>query len=404
MLGAKDKPPPREKRNRGRRESPEQPRAASQGKVGEVMYQLIDSEKQLPAFLRELETADEVFLDTEADNMYHFKTRLCLLQFLVNGKVWLVDALAPVKLDRLWRILEKKPLVMHGCDFDLRLLYDLCEFKPKSVFDTMLAAQLLNRERVGLASLIEENFGGVKVDKSSQKANWSKRPFTQKLLDYAAGDVIYLPKLRDILQGELKALGRLEWAEQECAQQVAAAKDGFPAPDENSWRIGRSEQLRGRGLGVLHKIWHWRQKWAEQIDVPPFKVCGNELLVRVAFAAEKEGAAADEVFASVHLGRRHDRLAPSLRKAIREGFATDPQTLPRRKRTRSTPLTQEEIALQERIRADRDRVATALKINPTLIASRSQLAQIARAPEKISEVLLPWQTKLLAEAPTLRAR
>src|SRR3954464_9799073 len=104
-------------------------------------YQLLDQPGSLPPLLHALERVDEVSLDTEADNMYHYKTRVCLLQFLVGDQVFLVDVLAPgMKLEPLWAVLAKKHLIMHGSDFDLRLLHDLCGFQPKSIFDTMLAA------------------------------------------------------------------------------------------------------------------------------------------------------------------------------------------------------------------------------------------------------------------------
>ena len=116
-------------------------------------YQLLDQPGSLGPLLAALEKVTEVALDTEADNMYHYKTRVCLLQFLVGGEVFLVDVLAPGQnLGPLWEVLARKHLIMHGSDFDLRLLHDLCQFKPHSVFDTMLAAQLLGKQRFGLAS------------------------------------------------------------------------------------------------------------------------------------------------------------------------------------------------------------------------------------------------------------
>ena len=88
-------------------------------------YQLLDQPGSLAPLLAALDRVPEVSLDTEADNMYHYKTRVCLLQFLVAGEVYLVDVLAPgLKLDQLWKILAKKHLIMHGSDFDLRLLHD----------------------------------------------------------------------------------------------------------------------------------------------------------------------------------------------------------------------------------------------------------------------------------------
>ncbi|MDP3069741.1 MAG: HRDC domain-containing protein [Opitutaceae bacterium] len=365
---------------------------------------LLDQPDSLGPLLDALEQVDEVALDTEADNMFHYKTRVCLLQFLVAGDVFLVDVLAPgLKLDPLWRVLAKKHLIMHGSDFDVRLLHDLCEFTPHSLFDTMLAGQLLGVERIGLASLLEQHFA-VAVDKSGQKANWSQRPITPKLLNYAALDVWHLPALRDILRRELKKLGRLDWLDQQCRAQIAAGKEGFAPPTEHDWRIGRSDRLRGPGLAVLHAIWHWREAQAQRLDTPPFKVCGNALLLKIAEAAEA-GDSASTILGQVHLGRRHDRIFPSLAKALHEGLERDPATLPRRpgRDANHLSLSQAEVEFQERIRADRDRVAKKLKIEATLIANRAQLARLARDPAGIGQILLPWQADLLRKEPALKA-
>jgi len=367
------------------------------------VFSLIDQPGHLAAFYAALDRVDEVSLDTEADNMFHFRTRVCLLQFLVGKDIFLVDPLAPLPLDGLWSRLAKKHLVMHGSDFDLRLLHDFARFKPASMFDTMLAAQLLNRPRIGLAALLEDHFG-VKLSKDSQKANWSRRPLPQKMLDYAALDVFYLPALRDILTRELTKLGRLGWLEQQCRAQIESGTAGFAPPDENDWRIGRSERLRGKGLTVLHAVWHWRQQTAERLDVPPFKVCNNDLLLKLALSAE-EGAAEAAILAAVHLGRRHDRLIGSLAAAVKSGLARDPQSLPRRRGRdpHHASLTQNEVARLERIKDDRDRLAAKLQLDPTLIANRAQLAQIARDPQRLDEILLAWQADILRGSPSLQA-
>jgi ribonuclease D len=365
-------------------------------------YTIIDQPGQLAPLLAALDRVREVSLDTEADNMYHYRTRVCLLQFLVGDEIFLVDSLAPLQLEGLWSRLAEKHLIMHGSDFDLRLLHDFCRFRPKSIFDTMLAAQLVNAPRIGLAALLEKHFG-VKLSKDSQKANWSKRPLTQKMLDYAALDVFHLPALRDILTRELKKLNRLGWLEQQCRAQIEAGAIGFAPPDENDWRIGRSERLRGAGLSVLHAVWHWREQTAQRLDVPPFKVCSTDLLLKLAHAAES-GEAEAAILASVHLGRRHDRLAPSLAAAIKAGLARDPKSLPRRRGRdpNHVSLTQAEIERLDRIKDDRDKIAAKLELDPTLIANRSQLAQIARTPARLDELLLPWQAALLRDQPSLK--
>jgi ribonuclease D len=360
-------------------------------------YQFIDHSSGLPPLYAALDRCTEISLDTEADNLFRYKTKVCLLQILAAGEIYLVDLLADLPLEGLWPRLAAKPMIMHGSDYDLRLLWELCRFQPHRIFDTMFAAQLLSIPRFGLAALLEQNFG-AKVDKDNQKANWSQRPLDRDMLDYAATDVYYLPELRDRLMADLVRLGRVDWMEQKCRWQIDVARDGFTAPDENAWRINGSEKLRGRGLGVLHAIWHWREGWAEKINTPPFKVVGNEMLGRIARAAD-EGSPIDQVL-HVHLGRRHDRLYPSLAEAVRRGFEVDPHTLPRRERRRAfAPMSPDELARQDRIKADRDRLAQGLSLDPTLIATRSQLVLIARDPQSIDSVLLPWQASLLKAEP-----
>ncbi|MBC7368321.1 MAG: HRDC domain-containing protein [Undibacterium sp.] len=366
-------------------------------------YTLLDQPGSLSPLLAALGRVDEVFLDTEADNMYHYKTRVCLFQLLVDGEIFLVDVLAPgLGVEPLLAVLARKHLVMHGSDFDLRLLHDFCGFRAKSIFDTMLAAQLLGRQRIGLAALLHEHFG-VTVDKSGQKANWSQRPITPKLLAYAALDVWHLPALRDLLTRELAGLDRLDWLDQQCTAQIEAGTQGFAPATEHDWRIGRSERLRGVGLPVLHSVWHWRETTAERIDTPPFKVCNNDLLLDIAYAAE-DGQSEAVILAQVNLGKRHDRLISTLATALHAGFETDPQSLPKRpgRDAGRRSLAQAELARLDRIKEDRDLIATKLAIEATLIANRGQLSQLALTPGAIDEVLLPWQADLLRAVPSLQ--
>jgi ribonuclease D len=156
-------------------------------------------------------------------------------------------------------------------------------------------------------------------------------------------------------------------------------------------------------LCVLHAVWHWRESQAQRLDTPPFKVCGNTLLLKIADSAEA-GDSEATILNSVHLGKRHERIFPSLTAAVRAGLARDPKTLPRRpgRDPNHVSLNQDEIELQDRIRGDRDRVAKELEIEPTLIANRSQLSQIARQPRSVGDILLPWQAELLLRQPSLQ--
>jgi ribonuclease D len=364
-------------------------------------YTFIDQPAQFASLLAALDRVAEVALDTEADNLFRYRTRVCLLQIMAGREIFLVDLLAPLPLADLWSRLAAKHLVMHGSDFDLRLLHDLCGFAAHSLFDTMMAAQLLNLPRIGLAPLLERHFG-VRLTKEGQKANWSRRPLPQKLIDYAALDVFHLPALRDILRAELERCGRLGWQEQRCRWQIESAQTGFPQNDEHAWRIGRSERLGPRGQCVLWAVWHWREETAHRYDQPPFKIAGNDLLIEI--GARADASLPEEAILAINLGKRHPRLIGSLAEAVRTGLAKNPSTLPRRRRDRQPgngPLNATELALQDRLKADRDRVAQRLNLDPTLIANRSQLAQIARDPGHLDDILMPWQADLLRHEPAL---
>lgn len=358
-------------------------------------FTLIADQPGLEAVAARIRDHGELALDTEADNQWHYETLLCLMQIEVGGAVFLVDLLAErLEPAPLFAALEGRDLVMHGSDFDLRLLQEHSRFRPATLFDTMIAAQLCGRARFGLASLLEEMFG-LKVSKKHQKANWSRRPMGPELLEYAAMDARMLRPIRDRLHADLARLGRLEWLRQRCAQQIETASTGFEKQDAHAWRIGGSERLRPQGQAVLYELWHWRDREARRLDWPPFKVLqAGQLLDLSARAAEgAEGPLVDRIL-STKGGRRFRGLV----EAIEAGRARDPRALPRRESNREdrVSLTAEEQAFQERVRERRDALAKDLGIDPTLIANRAQMTAIVRRPEVIAEVLLPWQAELVA--------
>src|SRR5208282_2921602 len=148
----------------------------------------------------------------------------------------LIDPLAGLNLDPLLDALNAHELIMHGADYDLRLLRKHHEFVPSAIFDTMLAARLLGERQFGLSSLAEK-FLGVKLDKGSQKADWARRPLTERMEIYARNDTHYLKPLADKLKSELVAKDRLSWHQESCACLVAECSHPIVVDDETVWRI-----------------------------------------------------------------------------------------------------------------------------------------------------------------------
>ena len=155
-----------------------------------------------------------------------------------------------VHLDPLLEALSGHELIMHGADYDLRLLRKHHEFVPRAIFDTMLAARLLGVRQFGLGHLVEQ-YLGVKLEKGPQKANWALRPLTERMECYARNDTRYLKPLADRLQRELQASGRLPWQQESCARLIRDSTTHRPPDLDAIWRIRGSHLLKRAGPGHL---------------------------------------------------------------------------------------------------------------------------------------------------------
>ena len=215
--------------------------------------------------------------------MHAYRERTCIVQISVGGRNAVLDALALGDLSPLRTALDRADVtvVMHGGDYDIACLTRDHDFRFHRVFDTMIAATLLEVERVGLASLVEDHFG-VRLDKKYQRADWARRPLSAGHLDYLRRDTIYLAPLKAHLLARLEAADLVEEAEIEFAR--LAKRRGRPAEaDPEQWRrIRGASELDSLGRCVLHALHIWREQEAERRDLPPFKVLAPHTLLRLA--------------------------------------------------------------------------------------------------------------------------
>jgi ribonuclease D len=373
---------------------------------------LISTSAQLAALLSRIEPVDRIALDTEADSLHCYREKLCLLQISVASAPsapgyaapsppareslrfgeenaihhFIIDTLADVDLAPLREVLDRKEIVLHGADYDLRLLRRGFNFVARRVFDTVIAARLLGIREFSLAALLKQYFD-VELTKGSQKSNWAQRPLSARMIEYAINDTRYLLPLADLLEVELKNLGRFEWFEQSCQRAIEQAGIDRPRDADESWRITGSGALRGRAAAILRELWRWREKEAEAADRPPFHILQNRELVG---AAEKfaEGDVADY---------RH--FSPRRRQTFREAAARGTQITetdwPAARRRFATRPSSEIVRRTEELKARRDRKAADLGLEPSFVAPRTSLEAIAAEEKRAETLLVPWQRKLL---------
>lgn len=317
---------------------------------------------------------DDVALDTEADSFHHYFEKVCLLQLARAGTAWLVDPLAGLDLGPLLGILSGRRLLLHGADYDLRLLSRGYGFHPREIFDTMLAAQLLGQKEIGLAALLSGRLG-VTLDKSSQRADWSRRPLTSILVTYAAADVLHLHALVSLLEADLSAKGRLEWHAEECARLLS--QDLSPAPEdpETDWRIKSSNALSARERAFLRELWGAREERARALDLPPFRVLHNETLLSLS----RKAASGEQDLAALFPRPVPAGFASRLREALEAARTLPATSWPPARRGEIVRTEPELEKAVYGLKARRDAVAARLGLDPGVLASRAALVDIARA-------------------------
>ena len=347
---------------------------------------MIASGREVAELVPLIERNKRVGVDTEADSLHCYREKLCLLQISLPEGDFLVDPLAKNDLSPLITALAQKEIVLHGADYDLRMLRRGLDFRPTQVFDTMIAARLLGLREFSYAALVEKYFG-TQLTKGSQKANWAQRPLSRQMERYARNDTHYLLPLTEQLERELIAHGRLEWFHQSCARAITAAAIDRERDIDEAWRIRGAGLVRGRAAAVLRAIWNWRDCEAERADRPPFHILRNEQLIEAA-----EAAANGKFPRFRHLsGRRAASLSSAVQAALNLPEAEWPKPLPRR----GERPTREMERAADHMRQHRDKAARELGIEPSFIAPRATIDAIAADGSRAGQLLVAWQRKLL---------
>ena len=350
---------------------------------------MIDTDARLAALLPAIQSAHWLALDTEADSLHAYPEKVCLIQISTTAGDELIDPLANIDLDPLLKALGRHELIMHGADYDLRLLRKHHEFVPSAIFDTMLAARLLGERQFGLSSLAEK-FLGVKLDKGPQKADWARRPLTARMEAYARNDTHFLKPLADKLRVELHGKNRLPWQQESCERLIADSTTPSLTDPDSVWRIKGSHKLNRHALAVLRELWRWREGEAVAANRPPFFILNHEKLVNIAAAA-----AAHQSVDHLLPQRMSPRRRTGLNQVVHAALSLSAGQLPELLRHKFHRPDETEMQRYRVLEQCRDTRARELDMDPTLIASRATLGDLSRDWDQHAPELMSWQRELL---------
>ena len=366
-------------------------------------YVFVDNAETLARLTEALGGTARVGVDTEADSLHHYFEKVCLIQLSFLETHYVVDPLAGLSLSDFFEVLSQKELIFQGADYDLRMLKKSFGFRPKApIFDTMLAAQILGYEKIGLAALVEKNCGVV-LPKGEQKADWSQRPLPARLLNYASDDTKYLEGIANAQSGELQKLGRTAW-HRECCERVVKTS-GLPDKNETKedpWRIKGSSKAAPETLVFVRELWKWRDEEARRKDRPPFMILKNEDILELAewrAKNSKEPLEAGPSFLKRFSGEIRERLENFIRSA--ENIPPSEWPLPPAKTPWPERVPEEKI---EPLLAACKKLAAELRIESCILASRAALTAAAQhRPESIEQLMkvsgmMRWQAELMMQA------
>lgn len=362
---------------------------------------IIDNATDLEKTARSLEKENAVAVDLEADSMYHYQEKVCLVQIATKKISVVIDPLAIKDLSSLKPFFSNPATqkIFHGADYDIRSLYRDFDIQINNLFDTELACRFLGIKETGLQAVLKKLFK-IDIDKKYQKKDWSKRPLPEEMITYASKDVIYLLPLAKMLTRRLEKTGRLAWVLEECddlskVRSVVSDK----APLFN--RFKGAGRLKARSLSVLEALLQFRKHIAKKKDRPLFKIIGNDPLMQIAKARPVTLRRLKGINALSE--KQISMYGKDLIHVVADALKTPESKLPVYPSNNSAVLPNGVSARIKALKAWRVSKARALEIDPGMLCNNALITAIAiqnprdtESLEKVKE-MKQWQKRVFGK-------
>ncbi len=362
---------------------------------------IVENTEDLKALVAELDGAPYLALDTEFMRDQTYWPKLCLIQVAAPGVEAIVDPLAEgIDLKPFYKLLKRPGIVkvLHAARQDIEIFHHQGGVIPDPLFDTQIAAMVWGFGDAASYETLCRKIAHVEIDKSSRFTDWSRRPLSQKQLDYAIGDVTHLRTIYEYLKKNLEKTGRTAWVQEE----IAALQDPdlYELQPDTAWKRLKPRTANKRFLAMIASLAAWREREAQARDIPRGRVLKDEALMEIA-AHPPESAEALERNRAVPKGFANSRLGKGLMDAIEEGKTAKPpepieHDRPRRRREPSQAAV-DLLKTLLRLRAE------AVGVAPRLIANADDIERLAAQEDEGVPALHGWRAEVFGnDAKALR--
>lgn len=351
----------------------------------------VATQTELRALFRDLSKQSGVAVDTESNSLHAYHEQVCLIQFSTPETDYLLDPLALEDISLLGEIFASPKIekIFHAAEYDLICLKRDFDFFVTNIFDTRWAVRVLGYARDGLDGLLSEKFD-VRVNKKYQKADWGKRPLSDEQINYARIDTHYLLPLKEMLQAELEQRGLLQLA---CEDFERASNVEIPSTKPVLWeRMANNHGFTPRELTILKELYECRERIAEELDRPTFKVIGDKQLFEIARLTPQY---LDELFGLGLSSRQVMRWGRAVLQAVEKGQAAPLVTPKQAERPDDAFLSR-----LDALKTWRKSVARKMQVESDVVLPRQLMELIAEnAPRSMTEL-----SDLLSGSPWRMAR
>ncbi len=306
-----------------------------------IIHDLITDTATLTELCERLAQSDFITVDTEFMRENTFWPELCLVQIADDKEAAAVDPLAKgIDLTPLLELLTDNHDVLkifHAGGQDVEIVHHLTGKTPQPIFDTQVAMMAISQsEQIGYANLVEA-WLGFTVDKGARFTDWSRRPLTDRQIEYAIGDVTHLSKIFPKILEKLHSTGRGAWLDAEMEKLADPAN--YANDPEIAWRRIKSQGRNPAILGRLKALAAWREGEAKHKNIPRGRIIRDETLASLAASPPKTQADLTKVRGLSAAWRDND-IGKRLMAALEESAPLSKDELPDRNR-RGVPLGKE---------------------------------------------------------------
>lgn len=350
---------------------------------------VITTNEDLNALCDRLSKSDYVTVDTEFLRDKTYYSKLCLIQIADDNEYHAIDTLVGgLDLTPFYDLMENENVikVFHAAKQDIEIFVNMAGVVPKPLFDSQIAAMVCGfGDSIGYEKLVMA-ICNKPLDKSTRFTDWSRRPLTERQIDYALGDVTHLRTIYKNLDAQLKKSNREHWLDEELSDLLD--KENYTIMPENAWKRIKIRNSNRRFNAIVHKIAEWREAEAQRRNIPRNRVMRDEVLLELSAVRPTHKNALTSV-RGLGANFASSKAGDSVIAAIKQAMDMSEDELP--KISRKRPPSQNNDPIVELLKVLLKLVCKSENVAPKLLANVDDLEKIAESDDADVKALHGWR-------------